>query len=423
MRLLLALDPATEDRILGDILRSGHEVLARPAGGVELAAALRALPAEAALVAASPRMLSAGVLAAADRAGVRLVALAESGEDRRAAAALGLREVLDGSASWAEMEAVLSGAPAGAPTVHVPHPPAARGRVVAVWGPTGAPGRTTTAITLAAEAALGGARVILADADTHGAAVAPSLGLLDEAPGFAAACRLAGSGRLDPGEIGRVAERYAVGRSEFAVLTGIARPSRWPELSAERVTGTLAVCRTCADVTVVDAGFNLESDEEIVSDLFAPRRNAATLAALREADLVVAVGAADPVGLARLIRGHAELAELVPPEVVRVVVTRVRSGVIGLSPASQIAATLLRFAGITDAALIPEDRAAYDAALLTGRTLQAAAPRSPALAALRAFAERELRPAGERRRERRSRLRLPGISGRRGPAAPPIGAA
>ena len=148
-----------------------------------------------------------------------------------------------------------------------------------MWGPAGAPGRTTTAIALAAELAAAGLRVALVDADTIGAAVAPSLGLLDEAPGLAAACRLAAAGALTGAELDRVAQRYRCARGELLVLTGIGRPARWPELSADRVTKVLEQCRSWADHTVVDTGFNLEADEEIVSDLFAPRRNAATLAA------------------------------------------------------------------------------------------------------------------------------------------------
>ena len=50
------------------------------------------------------------------------------------------------------------------------------------------------------------------------------------------------------------------------------------------------------DPVLDERGFSpLERDEEIVSDLDGPRRNAATLAALAAADLVVAVVAADPV--------------------------------------------------------------------------------------------------------------------------------
>lgn len=62
-----------------------------------------------------------------------------------------------------------------------------RGQVVAVWGPAGAPGRTTVAVNLAAELALGGREVVLVDVDTQAASVAQHLAILDEAPGVAAA--------------------------------------------------------------------------------------------------------------------------------------------------------------------------------------------------------------------------------------------
>jgi hypothetical protein len=43
---------------------------------------------------------------------------------------------------------------------------------------------------------------------------------------------------------------------------------------------------------------------------------------------------------------------------------------------------LARYAGISDPVLVPDDRAALDAALLAGRTLTEAAPASPARLAL-----------------------------------------
>ena len=64
--------------------------------------------------------------------------------------------------------------------------------------------------------------------------------------------------------------------------------------------------------TVVDTGFALERDEELSYDTMAPRRNGATLSALEAADVVLAVGAADPVGMQRLVRGLGELAEVLP---------------------------------------------------------------------------------------------------------------
>ncbi len=84
------------------------------------------------------------------------------------------------------------------PEPPVPHPDdGSLGRVVAVHGPTGAPGRTTVAIGLAAEHAHRGHRSVLVDADPHGGAVAQHLGVLDEVSGLLASARLVNSGALD----------------------------------------------------------------------------------------------------------------------------------------------------------------------------------------------------------------------------------
>jgi len=290
-----------------------------------------------------------------------------------------------------------------------PPPPAAR--VIAVWGPAGAPGRTTLAIGLAAEVAARGHSVCLVDADTYGGTVAPALGLLDEAPGFAAACRLAGSNSLTIAELERVSQRArTVG--ELSVLTGIGRPHRWPELSASRVTAVLELCRSWRDVVIVDAGFSLETDEELVSDLQAPRRNAATLAALRVADRVVAVGAADPLGLARLLRTQPDLLEVVEPERVEVAVNRVRASVLGLDPHGQVHQTLERYGSVLDAVLIDDDPTAADTALLSARPVVDVAPRSALATGIRMLADRLVGPVETAQRKRLAWARVDALRSR-----------
>ena len=269
-----------------------------------------------------------------------------------------------------------SGLPIGPPAV-APGAAVVSPLVITVWGPTGAPGRTTIAIGLAAELAGRGHAVCLIDADTYGGTVAPALGLLDEAPGFAAACRLAGTDSLDHSELDRVGQTVGrAGHGDFAVLTGIGRPHRWPELSASRVTAVIEQCRTWRSIVVIDPGFSLESDEEVSSDLAAPRRNAATIASLRAADHVVAVGAGDPLGLARFLRTHADLLETIETARVQVTINRVRASVLGIDPHGQVRQTLDRFVGVRDAVLIDDDADAADAALLTARPVTHAAPRS-----------------------------------------------
>lgn len=267
-----------------------------------------------------------------------------------------------------------------------PDEPPGFGRVIAVWGPIGAPGRSSVSVGLAAELAELGLRTLLVDADVYGGAVAPMLGVLDEAPGLAGACRLATNGTLD---IAGLAELALVVRPNLRVLTGIARAERWPELRPSAVAAVLGLARGLADVTVVDCGFCLEQDEELSFDTVAPRRNGATLAVLESADDVIAVASADPLGLQRFVRGLTDLREAVPAGALTIVVNKVRTTAIGGgNPRSEIAAALERFAGVSDAVYVPDDRPAFDAALVQGRTLPESAPHSPARAALRGLAQR-----------------------------------
>ena len=257
-------------------------------------------------------------------------------------------------------------------------------------------------MNLAAEIAAAGHSVALVDADPYGGAIAPALGLLDEAPGFASACRLAGGDALDRVELERIAQRYSAPRASFDVFTGLVGPSRWPELARERVTAAIRAHRRARRSTSSSTpGFSLERDEELTSDLFAPRRNAATFAALSARPTASSPSAsADPVGLSRLLRGHGDLVDLVEPERIDVIVNRVRASALGIDAHAQVRQTLRRFAGIADATLLPHDGRATDAAILTARTLRDAAARSPLRAALREYALDRILPVPQPARRR-----------------------
>ena len=257
------------------------------------------------------------------------------------------------------------------------------GRVVAVWGPTGAPGRTTVAVHLAAELATRDCSTLLVDADVYGGVVAQVLGLLDEAPGLAASCRLANNGALDLPALADLARAVS---PTLRVLSGIARADRWPELRPAALEVVLELCRSLASMTVVDCGFSLEQDEELAYDTAAPRRNGATLTVLEAADVVLVVGAADPVGLQRLVRGLAELKDALPDVAPRVVVNKLRGSAIPGSAEAEVRAALERYAGVTEVAFLPFDVEAVDRALVAGRTLAEAAPTSPARTAVTALA-------------------------------------
>ncbi|GAB97203.1 hypothetical protein KILIM_060_00010, partial [Kineosphaera limosa NBRC 100340] len=169
---------------------------------------------------------------------------------------------------------------------------AGSGTVLAVWGPAGAPGRSVVAAVIARRLSAWGATVLLVDADTYGGAQAVLHGQLDEAPGLIRAVRLADRGRLDDAALADCAVAIPGGP---ALLTGLTDAAGWPRLRPAGLEVVIEVARRRAHVTVVDCGFCLEEDEELSYDTAAPARNGATLAALRSADHVLALGVAEPV--------------------------------------------------------------------------------------------------------------------------------
>lgn len=250
-------------------------------------------------------------------------------------------------------------------------------RVIAVWGPMGAPGRTVTSLNLAAELALLGRRVLLVDADTYAASVAASLGMLDEAAGLAQACRLADQARLDREGLRRCASTVSVAGASLDVLTGITRYDRWPEIRGSALDLVLDRARKDYDTVVVDTASGLESDEEISSDFMAPRRNAGTLTAVAAADVVIALGAADTLGVPRLVKALPDLLDAAPDARIVVVMNKLRAAATGRSAAESVREAWERFSpGHPVAHTLSWDAKACDDALLAGAVLSETAPRS-----------------------------------------------
>ncbi|MFT4051333.1 MAG: hypothetical protein QM677_03690 [Microbacterium sp.] len=400
-KVVVAVSAPRRDDLVEDLRERGVGVVVPVAAAAPAAAAADAMRgreaaellgelagSELLVVQADRQTLTGQLVETCDRFGVRIVALCAGPAERRLAAVFGVAAY----GTDASAEAIL--APSAATAPQAP----SRGRVITVWGPAGAPGRTTMAIELACALARDDRRVALVDADAHAPSLAMAVGLADEGPGFAAACRQAGRGTLTAAELTRI----AMPLGSVDVLTGINRPNRWPELAGDRVTAALERCREWADDIVVDVASSLERDEEIVSDLDGPRRNAATLAALAAADLVVAVVAADPVGVSRFVRAHSELRAVVGATPVRVLVNKTRTSTLGLDARGQVRRTLERYVGARETWFVPWDAKAADAATLAAQPVARVAGRSALAAAVRQFVAEAIEPPGRARGAARS---------------------
>ena len=397
--MIAALDAAWESELVAAVeATAGYTVARRCADLADLLAAAAAGHGQIALVSADLRALDRPALHELASHGVEAAGVVGPGDEpgERRLRQLGLEVVLRADLASHEIDDALdsidamragqqpaAGAdPSGGGGGDEGAPPPTAATVIAVWGPTGAPGRTTVALNLAAELALRGP-TLLVDLDTYGSSIAQALGLLDEAPGVAAAARTADQGGLDLAGLARVAPEVSQG---LRVLTGIPRAGRWTELRAASVAHVLTTTRGLARFVVVDCGFAIEDDEELSYDTLAPRRNAATLTALEEADELVVVGTADPIGLQRLVRAVQDLAA-VPSPAPRVVVNRVRATSVGPRPEHRIREALGRFAGLDELVFLPLDQQTLDGAVFAGTTLAEFAPQSELRRAIASLAD------------------------------------
>ena len=258
------------------------------------------------------------------------------------------------------------------------------GRVVLVWGPHGAPGRSTVAASLAhGLAACGGA--ILVDADVEAPSLVQLLGMPEDSSALAGAARLATHGRLDAESFRRILA--PVGDGLF-LLGGLGRSGRWRELPPASMTEVWAQCRRAAAWTVVDVAGG-PADDDVDDFTLEPGRGAVTADLVSHADVILVVGGADPVGVRRLLQLLDEMgASMNPAGRVEVVINRVRASAAGPSPQQALREALARFGGLEDIVLLPDDAATADACLLQGCTVLEQAPASALGKALSALVDR-----------------------------------
>ena len=246
------------------------------------------------------------------------------------------------------------------------------GKIIAVWGTHGAPGRTTLALALAAYLNEQGS-TILVDCDINAPAQVQLLGLPEDSSGLASAARLATHGELDSI---RLVQTLLSAKADLQVLTGLGRSGRWRELPVASMNKVWEVCRHTAEYTVVDLSGGLE--EERVEDFaMEPDHDAVAAALLEQADLTLIVGAADPVGIRRLIQllnsnrqavgGHSQ-----------VVVNRVRSSTAGADPNTAIGSVLARYTSASDIVYVPADYRLFDKALMQAQPVAVVESRSAA---------------------------------------------
>lgn len=239
-----------------------------------------------------------------------------------------------------------------------------RGRLIAVWGTSGAPGRSTVALNLAHALALAGREVTLVDADAHAPSLAFMLGFDAPQSGLLEASNL-----RNQGELTRLAldDARLLVDEHFHLLSGLTRADKWRMLRAEVVADVLSELRKLGDV-VVDLADGLADDDP--SQLtFVPTPQDINRTVLEDADVVLIVARGDAIGLTRLTHTLYEVEEAgVRPDVL--VVNRARSAGTGGSVSRPIDTVLASIAPVTPRVVI-EDSTDVDEAVLSAATVMA----------------------------------------------------
>ena len=294
----------------------------------------------------------------------------------------------------------VTGGPRSGP--HVPARDGGNGRIVLVWGPHGAPGRSTVAASLAHGLA-GPEGAILVDADVEAPSLVQLLGMPEDSSALAGAARLATHGRLDAESFQRLLAPVGGGLS---LLGGLGRAGRWRELPPASMTEVWLQCRRSAAWTVVDVAGGVV-DDDVDDFTLEPGRGAVTADLVTRADVVVVVGGADPIGVRRLLQLLDEVgSSVMPAGRVEVVLNRVRATAAGPSPQQALREALARFGGVEDIVLLPDDGATADACLLQGCSVLEGASGSSLGKALTALVDRIDPQAGAGRRGSSSRRPL-----------------
>lgn len=364
-----AMEAAIAERMGSD---ASFELLLRCVDRAELLGAVRSGRLDAIVSAGLPQWIDAQVVEEASRQGQRILVVDDGVVDRARLARMGIRLVQDQEA--ASILAVIrsSEGPSAPPAARST---ARRGRMIAVWGPKGSPGRTTIALELAAQFAERQASTLLVDADVYGGDVLQLTGMVEEVPTIVWAARMAAKEELDAATF--AAELRRAGARGPIVLPGLPRADLWPEISDFGWRRLLEEVRATFALSIFDTAFCIEPDPSPYPEA-GEGRNRVTRSTLAEADTVVAVARGDAVGIKQFAWAYESLRGHVDADRIVVVVNRVRS-----KDASEMGALIQRHVGKRPIAFVPDRSTELQRAVEAGKTLFESKPGSDLCAALR----------------------------------------
>ncbi len=259
--------------------------------------------------------------------------------------------------------------------------------VISCWGPAGSPGKSTLASNLACEMALLGQRVLLLDLDTLSPALSISLGLVDTPAGLSACLRLAEQSRLTVEEYERLTVSIQIGRNELRFMPGLNSPTRWAEVTFERLAKLFESIQAEVDHIVIDLPQATQfrttlNHPSVMNQAIDLGRDALLVSLLRQSSKLVMVSGCDPVAAHRFLVAQEYLDEVASSLNPYTVINRFRTSALGSKARAELEETYLSLARVRIDAFIPDEPENLDRALLNGLPLALLKRSSPARQAI-----------------------------------------
>jgi len=370
----VAGDAEAEARLAGELsFRDDVELVLRCMDRVELLGALWGGTLHAVVCVGAPVWLDKQCGEEAARRGIRVIGVVEEAHQADRLAGLGA-DLIPAQASCDEI--VDRCGPEWGPPVPIAssQPSKPMGRLVAVWGPKGAPGRTSIAIEVASLLAGNQPETLLIDADPYGGDVLQLLGVVEELPTIVWAARMAAKEELDAAHLALDLRR--AGRDGPVFIPGLPRAELWAEISEFAWAQLLTVAKASFRFTVCDVGFCLEPEWTPYGEP-GQGRNRIARSTVEEADQVIAVCRANPVGIKNFLWALDELRALTDVNDVLIVANRAGSD------HAEVAEVLRRHIGKRPIAYVPEASHVFGKAIASGVPATTLEPGGDVSAAMR----------------------------------------
>lgn len=254
--------------------------------------------------------------------------------------------------------------------VQVPQPSVTNGKIIALWGPPGSPGKSSLAVNLAAGLRTYGT-VLLVDADTVEPSLVQMLGVSLETSGVITGCRLAEQGHLNEESFSTIVTRVG---ARVDLLTGMSKAERWREIGESSLAKLLEWAKSRYSWVLVDLASGSEDPEDFFANV-GPSRYGAQAGAFSVADLVIEVGLPDPVGMRRLVVSHDQaIRRSLWACPALVVVNRARSSVAGSRPEKSVQEVMSQAIPGVPVVVVREAQEDLDRALVAGCDVETVNP-------------------------------------------------